>query len=160
MTAKERYEEYLKSQHWEDFKKSKSRVDNKRCLACHSGKEVQLHHMKYRPNLEDAELEDTCWLCRTCHESFHRIAGMTLKDVTDRMLMVETVRVILLAPKSQQSNTPKNPKKKKMSKQSRQQWKAFNGKQKNKKHKMQSALNSKPIEGVVVVNPSNVRLLP
>jgi hypothetical protein len=112
--------------------------------------------MKYRPNLEDAELEDTCWLCRTCHESFHRIAGMTLRDVPDRMLMVETIRVILLSPKSQDvTNVKKSKKNHKKSKLERQQWKAFHGRQANQKHKAACALKSKPIIGIVVVNPSS-----
>lgn len=94
MDGKDRYELYLQSAHWSAFKKLKAQTTVKRCAAC-SCREVHLHHMLYRDPLELAQLDDTCWLCRSCHETFHHNAGMKLLGVPYASLMAETVRTIL-----------------------------------------------------------------
>ena len=92
----QRYHDYLKSEHWSRFKAEKEKVEKKECLACQSSLNVQLHHMKYRTPLEDAELDDTCWLCPDCHKSFHEKVGVQFSfDVPYYMLRVATVRAIL-----------------------------------------------------------------
>lgn len=93
--SKTRYQEYLKSAHWTGFKKLKAERTSRMCSACSSRQTVQLHHMIYRDPIELAQLEDTCWLCRDCHETFHQRAGTQLKGVTYAQLLTETVRVII-----------------------------------------------------------------
>ena len=66
------YSNYLKSKHWFDFKNKKLKAcGHKRCAICADTKKVELHHVVYRSNLTDAELADTRWLCRRCHQLTH-----------------------------------------------------------------------------------------
>lgn len=95
MEGKRRYEEYLASDHWAAMKFFKAQMEAKQCVACLATDQVDLHHMLYADPLEDARLEDTCWLCRLCHNEFHRKAGTTLKGIPRHLLLAETVRVIL-----------------------------------------------------------------
>lgn len=92
--AKTRYEVYLQSDHWINFKLRKEQVDPKKCAACGEVETVQLHHMIYRTPLESAELDDTCWLCMRCHKLFHSRAGTTLKNVSYKNLLVTTIELI------------------------------------------------------------------
>lgn len=94
ISAKSTYAVYLDSEHWRIFKKRKEAVDPKKCRSCGGVKIVQLHHMIYRRPLESALLEDTCWLCKKCHEMFHQKAGAVLKNVKARNLLSETIRII------------------------------------------------------------------
>lgn len=108
MTRKEQYAEYLESPHWDNFKREKAKVEDRQCLACTTRKEVQLHHMMYREDLETVQLDDTCWLCRTCHGLFHQKAGLELKGIPYALLRPVTVRIILTPVNNQAVKTGKN----------------------------------------------------
>jgi len=154
--SKSRYQQYLKSAHWMAFKRLKTQSVPKKCAACSSGDKVQLHHMIYRDPIELAQLDDTCWLCGDCHETFHQRVGQALKGVPYAQLLAETVRIILatavVVPKKQEA--PKKPKKNRKPK---SKWRSF-----RVARKRYAAItgtgavhNSKPIPGVVVVRPKN-----
>jgi len=95
MNPKRRYQEYLASDHWAAMKFFKAQMDVVQCVACLATDDIDLHHMVYTNPLEDAQLEDTCWLCHYCHGLFHHKAGTVLKGVPRHLLIAETVRVIL-----------------------------------------------------------------
>lgn len=69
---REDYNKYLNSSHWADFKKLKAASCAKVCKVCGTDRKIHLHHMRYRENLEDVRLKDTCWLCEACHTAFHK----------------------------------------------------------------------------------------
>lgn len=92
------YAEYLKSEHWANLKKKKAEETPKVCSACKSKENIQLHHMKYRSTFEETLLEDTCWLCRGCHRTFHARVGKTLKERKKKHLLEQTVKVIQTEP--------------------------------------------------------------
>jgi hypothetical protein len=110
VSAKSAYATYLESEHWRNFKKRKEAIDPKKCGACGDVKLVQLHHMIYRHPIENALLDDTCWLCRSCHEIFHQRAGTVLKKVKERNLLSETMRIIRGPRKTEQSKPQESPK--------------------------------------------------
>jgi hypothetical protein len=99
-SRKQAYQQYLQSEHWQVFKLSKILQEDKTCLACNSWEHIQLHHMIYRDRWEDAELEDTVWLCMKCHKIFHLRAGVRIKTKRSwEWLREETKRIILFEPK-------------------------------------------------------------
>lgn len=66
-------EVYLKSQGWKNLKASKESKTSKRCAICLSDEFIDLHHLFYRENLNDAQTSDLRWLCRRCHETAHEL---------------------------------------------------------------------------------------
>ena len=95
MSRREAYQTYLKSEQWHALKLSKRLQEDKICLACQATDHVQLHHMLYRETFEMTELEDTCWLCRGCHKTFHLRAGVLIRTKRPiAWIREETCRII------------------------------------------------------------------
>jgi 5-methylcytosine-specific restriction endonuclease McrA len=69
---KEKYSDYLKSDHWKSVKKAKQRLVPKRCAICASCKDIHLHHLFYRGRYEE-ETSDLRWLCAKCHHLAHKL---------------------------------------------------------------------------------------
>lgn len=76
--SQKRYQEYLKSDHWANLKRQKSKRGKKRCEGCKTRVKLQLHHMIYRENWKETELLDLCWLCGPCHKKFHARFGIKI----------------------------------------------------------------------------------
>lgn len=87
------YRAYLQTHHWRELKKRKRAETPKECVFCKSGNSVQLHHMIYRSTFDETLLEDTCWLCRLCHQTFHRCASVKKKG-SPEVLLAYTLRVL------------------------------------------------------------------
>jgi hypothetical protein len=97
------YAEYLKSDHWKTLKVQKALVEPRQCVACPE-KKVQLHHMLYRELFEETRLEDTCWLCRECHRTFHLRAGVKINTKRSvEWIRQETIRIIQFNVKKRQN---------------------------------------------------------
>jgi hypothetical protein len=64
------YEEYLKSDHWQDIRRRWRETYGYRC-PCGSTLFLHLHHKTYK-RLGKEELEDLIYLCRSCHHKEHR----------------------------------------------------------------------------------------
>lgn len=69
---KEEYGKYLKSEHWEEIKRSKTAKGKKRCSICATETQIDLHHLNYK-KIFDVQLEDLRWLCRRCHFTAHEL---------------------------------------------------------------------------------------
>jgi 5-methylcytosine-specific restriction endonuclease McrA len=67
-----RYQAYLRSLHWKQLSERIRRRDHYTCRDCGATSRLQVHHLCYRPNLEDALDSDLVTLCRDCHEKIHR----------------------------------------------------------------------------------------
>lgn len=65
----QRYNDYLRSDHWQSLKKQKN---PQQCIACPDGWPLVCHHIHYR-NLLDVTPEDLAVLCSDCHDAFHII---------------------------------------------------------------------------------------
>lgn len=81
--ASEAYSAYLESDHWKALRLWKIKESGRICRACRCTKNIVVHHMLYRPNLEDAKLSDLLVLCRDCHDSFHRYLRAGTKRLQD-----------------------------------------------------------------------------
>lgn len=71
--TKDEYKEYLKSEHWEEVRLKRIKIDNRRCYLCGGVKGLNVHHLRY-DNLwhEDAK-KDLVTLCYKCHHMLHRV---------------------------------------------------------------------------------------
>lgn len=65
------YNEYLKSDHWQQIKKEIKKVF-KTCVICNSKTNLQVHHRSYKHRgNSNKEIRDLILLCSECHELFH-----------------------------------------------------------------------------------------
>ena len=62
--------EYLKSPHWRQFRKSAKKHLPMEC-PCGARSGLDLHHLTY-DRLGRERLDDVAWLCRDCHDALHR----------------------------------------------------------------------------------------
>jgi hypothetical protein len=72
MKSREAYQEYLQSDHWKKLRMQRLRM-SKVCELCGTGKSKHwnVHHVIYRDNWLDAQVEDLRRMCRYCHECLH-----------------------------------------------------------------------------------------
>lgn len=61
---------YLTCPHWTDLRKKAFTVHGRKCHACRSEHQLDVHHLNYR-NIFDVEVGDLQILCRRCHEKEH-----------------------------------------------------------------------------------------
>ena len=74
MDRKEKYQEYLRSEHWTNLRRQKLSQHRHGCSHCGTRTNgVQVHHLNYR-NWYDCTLEDLMMLCGYCHETLHEQA--------------------------------------------------------------------------------------
>ena len=66
------YNAYLQTEHWARLRESRLRVDRHRCTRCGLGRDLQVHHVRYRDPLWSGRLEDLRTLCKRCHSAAHR----------------------------------------------------------------------------------------
>ncbi len=69
------YAAYLNSNHWRDVKVQKRRKVAAKCAYCGDTKNINLHHLFYRPEWKSVKLGDLRWLCRRHHELVHNLSG-------------------------------------------------------------------------------------
>jgi len=68
----ETYADYLKSDHWANFRAEYFKYHKPVCAKCQSDKRIQLHHLTYERI--GCELEcDVIALCRLCHKAEHGV---------------------------------------------------------------------------------------
>ena len=64
------YYEYLKSDHWKNFKKYYYKYNPKICASCGSQEKLNLHHRTYK-NLGRETFKDIICFCESCHNKKH-----------------------------------------------------------------------------------------
>jgi len=69
----DKYDEYLRSEDWQDRRQQVLSRDRRRCTKCNSPHYLQVHHLTYS-RVGKEEMEDLITLCRNCHEKEHGIA--------------------------------------------------------------------------------------
>lgn len=86
------YQQYLKSGHWIRLRKSALERDGNQCVKCRSQVDLQVHHLRYMPNLYDTILSDVETLCEPCHlknhmrleqETGHKSRSLNMREIPD-----------------------------------------------------------------------------
>lgn len=72
------YEEYLRTEHWDQLRLQCREKHKGECAICASRRRPQTHHWRYRANWFDTELSDLVLLCEACHAMVHRHGAQTL----------------------------------------------------------------------------------
>lgn len=67
---RQRYDDYLQSNHWKSLRKKALSRDGHRCAACYSSENLHVHHLRYR-HLYDVTKGDLVTLCANCHNKAH-----------------------------------------------------------------------------------------
>lgn len=62
---------YYTLPHWYQLRADRLSMDSFRCVCCHSGDELQCHHLTY-DRLFAELITDLLTLCRECHEQAHK----------------------------------------------------------------------------------------
>lgn len=65
------YHEYLKSDHWKDFRRRYFACHKRRCSICGKTKRIELHHITYA-RLGHEQMDNVRPLCHFCHALTHR----------------------------------------------------------------------------------------
>lgn len=69
------YEQYLKSDEWEQKKQERMEIDGFRCVCCGRSVEhcrtMQVHHVTYQRLGRENVLTDLCTVCGSCHKKIH-----------------------------------------------------------------------------------------
>lgn len=70
---KDDYNEYLKSDHWQEVREKQLLQDEHRCAFCGSTEKLEVHHINYKNLYNEKPGCDTITFCDTCHRKYHRI---------------------------------------------------------------------------------------
>lgn len=70
------YKSYLKTEHWQHFRKEVIEHYDGKCAVCNSEKDLNVHHRSYK-NRGRETFNDVVLLCRDCHSKIHEISGET-----------------------------------------------------------------------------------
>lgn len=82
MTHRDKYNEYIASDHWKELRLKRIFQVGRKCEICTSTKQIQVHHCFYR-NFTDCTEADLMVLCDRCHEGFHecvKYKGFTMEQ--------------------------------------------------------------------------------
>ena len=70
------HKRYTDSPEWNELRRTMP--GKRKCVACVATTDLNLHHMFYPDDLYQTKYCHCCWLCRTCHQAFHRRVKGTL----------------------------------------------------------------------------------
>lgn len=97
-----RYQAYLKSDHWTHLKLKKSKT-TKRCFICRQVPGVRnFHHVRYK-SLTDVQVNDIRLSCQDCHHFYHAVRNEHPDWRQDWILnrVRQMVRAVRSAPKEE-----------------------------------------------------------
>lgn len=69
-SLKEKYEQYIQSEHWKNLRGEAIHIAGRKCEVCQSRSDLQGHHLQYR-NFTDCTADDVLILCDGCHKLWH-----------------------------------------------------------------------------------------
>jgi hypothetical protein len=83
---KQSYNEYLKGKHWRNLREDAFRFYGRHCFYHpETTKHLEVHHIKYKPDLSDCRVKDVVPLCRCCHYEVHQ-SPESLKKIKEDTL--------------------------------------------------------------------------
>jgi len=69
------YQEYLKTDHWQDCRKQAIKRAKHRCQLCNSRTKLNVHHRTYERRGHERD-DDLITLCESCHSIFHQASKL------------------------------------------------------------------------------------
>jgi len=81
---REKYRQYLLTDHWKQIRSKVIERDGNACCRCKCTAQLQVHHKIYRATPFDTILEDLETLCETCHAGVHGKESKKLKPKKER----------------------------------------------------------------------------
>ena len=90
------YNEYLKSEHWQEIKKRTRKKPEywSKCFVCSSHKNIHLHHVKYHRLGNESLGSHIFPLCGRCHLEVHELAynsdSLSLKSAMKKLKKMKT----------------------------------------------------------------------
>lgn len=72
MNLREKYLEYLQSEHWCALRQKALNRDEFRCVICGEDRRLQVHHLRYAEDLREVPMGWLMTLCEPCHKMVHR----------------------------------------------------------------------------------------
>lgn len=69
---KQKYLQYLESEHWRELREQAFRRDGYKCCHCGSTKKLRGHHIHYSKDLRNVPIKHILTLCEFCHTKEHR----------------------------------------------------------------------------------------
>lgn len=82
LTHKEKYDKYITSKKWENRRKKYYKTHERKCSACGSTSNLNLHHHTYERMGKERD-SDLVPLCSACHEMVHYIHRRSNKTLTE-----------------------------------------------------------------------------
>lgn len=82
-TRKQEYDEYLKSDRWQELVRQCLERDSHRCRMCNKPAQV-VHHRAYPEVLGTETIDDLTSLCHRCHHNYHKPPGF--KEAIEEVL--------------------------------------------------------------------------
>ena len=76
--SKERYQEYLETEHWQKVRKRFTKRAGYKCQLCGNTGRLNVHHNNY-DCLGKEKVADVIVLCKSCHFKFHNILPVILQ---------------------------------------------------------------------------------
>jgi predicted HNH restriction endonuclease len=86
MTGREKYAEYLRSEHWRKLRIKTLMRWGAYCQGCGASEDIEVHHVRYLPNWEDTTIKDLVPLCGRCHDLAHSAPPKYNKRGRDSLL--------------------------------------------------------------------------
>lgn len=102
------HREYIESDQWHELRRTMP--GPRQCVVYQETGDLNLHHMHYPNNLYQTLHCHCVWLCRSCHEAFHRRVKGTLphQNETWEQMRLHTIKIV-----QRELNSTKKPIKKK-----------------------------------------------
>ena len=88
------HREYIESEQWQELRRTMP--GPRQCVVCEETGDLNLHHMHYPQNLYQTLHCHCVWLCRACHQAFHRRVPGTLphKNTTWEKMRLRTIKIV------------------------------------------------------------------
>lgn len=86
------YADYLKSEHWKEFKNAYRKCTRMQVCAVCRAPWVELHHRRYK-NLGREEFKDVIPLCRLHHQAVHDWLKATGKSLVNTQKAIDAIKV-------------------------------------------------------------------
>lgn len=81
--TKDKYSEYLKSEHWKEVRQERIEIDNHRCYLCGKATRLNVHHLRYDSLGHEVVSKDLVLLCYKCHKMLHRVIDGSKKEYSN-----------------------------------------------------------------------------
>lgn len=75
--SEEKYSDYLKSDHWQECRNKRLKIDFYQCFFCGCKDNLNVHHLTYENKGNEDVQNDLVTLCKSCHSKIHFLFDKT-----------------------------------------------------------------------------------